>query len=400
MFDFVRDDSFDETSVIAQRRHFPTLTRKAYLNYGAMGLLPAPAQAAIVEMYDLLAENGPFTVAQNLESLQRLLDLREVMADELGADSTYISLLENTSTGCNVVLWGFRWQPGDHLIFSDCEYPGVVATLEELMRRHQITHDLWPVTDPDPQKILDQLDRCIRPRTRMVVLSHVLWTTGQILPLAEIIALVRHRGGDRIRVVVDAAQSVGVLPVNLHELDVDAYAFPGHKWWCGPEGMGGLFLHPRLYAEVDPTFIGMRGLRFGRKGERLGFHDDARRYEVSSVATPLFAGLCRALQLHREWGDAQARYDRILRLTRYAWRRLHQAQQRGLPIRMRQDSPPETGLLFVEMADAARMARLLESRDLLVRDIPGADCIRLSVHYLTLREDIDRLIRGLDEILR
>ncbi len=235
-----------------------------------------------------------------------------------------ITLTENVSVGCNIALWGIDWQAGDHLLISDCEHHSVIATVKEIQRRFQIEVSVCPLgatlNEGEP---IATLANHLRPKTRLVVLSHILWNTGQLLPLAEMVAVCHQFASDRpIRVLVDAAQSVGVLPLNLTELQADFYAFTGHKWWCGPEGLGGLYVRPEAREDLHPTFIGWRGTMTNQSGYPTAWKPDSRRYEVATSAYPLFAGLREAIALHHQWGTPIQRFQRIQSLSQQLWQKL------------------------------------------------------------------------------
>ncbi len=223
------------------RHQFPALANKTYLNYGGQGPMPEAALAAILDGYQRIQSQGPFGLKTSSLVTQESNLTRQVIASELGVTPQSIALTENVTAGCNIALWGLNWQPGERILVSDCEHPGVIASIKEICRRFQVVIDVCPLLDTlnagDPVAVVTGY---LQPQTRLVVLSHVLWNTGQVLPLAEIAGGIRqYPAADRqIRILVDAAQSVGLLPLKLNRLGIDFYAFTGHKWWCGPEGVG------------------------------------------------------------------------------------------------------------------------------------------------------------------
>ena len=177
----------------------------------------------------------------------------------------------------------------------------------------------------------------MRPNTRLVIVSHVLWNTGQLLPLAEISAVCHNYQGNKpVGVLVDAAQSVGMLPLNLPQLGADFYAFTGHKWLCGPVGVGGLYVKKEVMESIQPTFIGWRGVNMGERGEPMGWKEDARRFEVGTSAYPMYEGLQGAIATHHQWGTATKRYERICTLSTYLWQGLREIDG----VKCLKDSPP------------------------------------------------------------
>jgi L-cysteine/cystine lyase len=368
------------------RQQFPALANKTYFNYGGQGVLSARTIAAIMDEYQQIQTLGPFGVKTNARATKICQQTRESIALELGTNASNIALTENVTVGCNIGLWGVDWQAGDRLLLSDCEHPGIIASVKELQRRFKIEIDTLPLlNNNDPiTAIVDRL----QPRTRMVVISHVLWNTGRVIPLPEIVGAIRnYTPGDRsILILVDAAQSVGLLPLNLDELDVDCYAFTGHKWWCGPEGVGGVYLNPRSRAIIRPTFIGWRGVDFS---EDLS-SSNCLRYEVATSAYPLYRGLQHAIDGHQQWGTTAARFDRIIASASYLWHGLQQID--GINCIL--DTPPQSGLISFQIANAHhdRLVRELESEHIFLRTILFPDCVRACVHYFTTTSEIDSLL--------
>jgi len=375
------------------RQRFATLERRVYLNFGAQGPLPAPALEAMRSLFAEREEAGAASTEGGVAVMLALRRARAALAAELAAPESSLALVESTSVGCNIALWGIDWQPGDHLVMSDHEYPGVVAAVEAVARRFEVEVSLWPLDGPR-ESWLQGLAERLRPRTRAVVVSHIPWDTGCILPLAEIAGLCRAGGGSAL-LVVDGAQSAGVLPLDLPALGADVYAFPGHKWWCGPEAASGLYVSPAALASIAPVFVGPRSLLFSAGGRAEGYRPDASRFEVSTAAPPLYAGLTAALALHGEWWTAAVRLERIRKLSRRLWEGLG-ALPPGRAVRI-QEEPPEAGLVFFRVpgAEPQSTVRALEAQGILVRAIPHAGCLRASLHYLSLEEEIDRLLTAL-----
>jgi len=370
------------------RGHFPALRDKSYFNYGGQGTLSQLALDAIVQAYEQIQQMGPFSLAANHWVMEQADLTRQALAVELGVDGRSLSLTEDVTVGCNIFLWGLPWQTGDHLLISDAEHPGVVAAVQELMRRHQVEVSVFS-TGAD---VLARIERQLQPNTRLVVMSHILWNTGQILPLAEINRLC-HR--QNTLVLVDAAQSVGQIPLALEEWDVDGYAFTGHKWLCGPEGLGGLYVNPRIREQVQPTFVGWRGIQ-----PKLGrpWQPDGRRYEVATSAFPLMAGLRAALDLQRTWGDGRSRYQRILHLSQSLSDRLQKFSQ----IKLISNPQPATGLVCFQVDSAyshAEIVQKLEEQRIFTRTLANPDCIRACLHYFSSESEIEQLVTALKVLI-
>ncbi|NET33798.1 MAG: aminotransferase class V-fold PLP-dependent enzyme, partial [Cyanothece sp. SIO1E1] len=317
--------AMDLTLTERHRQQFPALAHKAYFNYGGQGTLSQGAMQAIQQAHEYMQQAGPFSGAVNAWVQQESATTRQAIATELGVKAETVTLTEDVSIGCNIPLWGLLWQPGDHLLLSDCEHHGIIAAAQELARRYAIEVSTCPVmatlNHGDPVEVIH---RHLRPTTRLVVLSHILWNTGQVLPLADIVTACHNFAANSgpVRVLVDAAQSVGVLPLKLTELEVDFYAFTGHKWWCGPAGVGGLYIRPAALETIRPTFIGWRGITIDGEGQPTGWKSSAQRFEIATSDFTLYSGLRAAIALQNTWGTPQARYGRILELSQYLWQQL------------------------------------------------------------------------------
>ncbi|MEB3212267.1 MAG: aminotransferase class V-fold PLP-dependent enzyme, partial [Leptolyngbyaceae bacterium] len=203
--------------------------------------------------------------------------------------------------------------------------------------------------------------------------------------------------GQPVLVHIDAAQSVGVLPLNLPETGVDFYAFTGHKWLCGPAGIGGLYVSPAALERIRPTYIGWRGITKNEVGYPTGWESDGRRFEVSTSDFALLGALRQAIALHNQWGTAEQRYQRICQLSDRLWHQL-----RDIPgIHLLKSSPPESGLVSftIDGVSHSEFVHTLEAQGFMLRTLLDPDCIRACVHYFTLESEIDVLVAKVRSLL-
>ncbi|MEH1860472.1 MAG: aminotransferase class V-fold PLP-dependent enzyme [Nostoc sp.] len=381
------------------REQFPALANKAYFNYGGQGPMPQRAMDAIAQTQAYVQQIGPFGNEAYGWIAPQTQAAREAIALELNAPSETITLTQNVTVGCNIAMWGIEWLAGDHLLLSDCEHPGVIATAREISRRFAVEVTTCPLkatlNEGDPVTIIAQH---LRPNTRLVILSHVFWNTGQVLPLDKIAEVCRN---NHSALLIDAAQSAGLLPLNLTELGVDFYAFTGHKWLCGPAGVGGLYVRPEARESLKPTFIGLNGIVVDSQSQPVDWLPDGRRYEVSTLAYPLYLGLKEAIAIHQEWGTSQERYEQICHNSEYLWRQLT-----ALPdINCLRTSPPESGIVSFQLENNQPQAHLklvqfLDLQRILTRTIADPSCIRATVHYFTLESEIDLLVETIQNFCK
>ncbi|TAD79571.1 MAG: aminotransferase class V-fold PLP-dependent enzyme [Oscillatoriales cyanobacterium] len=376
---------------------FPALANKTYFNFGGQGPLPQPAIEAMTAAWQTMQQLGPFSSAVGEWVNGQLDATRQTFAEELGATADTIALTENVTAGCNIALWGIDWRSGDRLLLTDCEHPGVIAAAQAIAQRWNVTLDYFPLRDwPDRANLPDAIAQALQPTTRLVLVSHALWNTGEVLDVGAIGRACRQQQPS-VQILVDAAQSIGMLPLDLPALEVDFYAGTGHKWCCGPDGLGVLYVNPN--STLEPTFVGWRGITADRQGNPTGHKPTGQRFEVATSSYALGVGLQASLSLHRRWGSAQERYGRIVVLADRLWQQLQ-----GIPqIDCWLDQPPTTGLVSFRVGgdqhNARSLVSTLEAQGFLLRTLPNPDCARACVHYFSTEADIDRLIEQIRAIV-
>ncbi|MEM9165148.1 MAG: aminotransferase class V-fold PLP-dependent enzyme, partial [Cyanobacteria bacterium P01_F01_bin.4] len=398
------NNRLDLKALQQHRQCMPALKDKLYGNYGGQGPMPQLALDAVSLGHQQIQQKGPFSSAAN-EWLKREADLlRQAMATELGTTPENLTLTENVTVGCNIPLWGLPWQAGEHILISDCEHPGIVAAVKEISRRYGVEVDWVSLKPPLRLSPTMAIAQALHPRTRLLVISHVLWNTGQLLPFKDIVNLCRSHAPQPVRILVDAAQSVGMLPLNLDELGADFYAFTGHKWCCGPAGVGGLYVRPDALDAISPTFIGWRGIRVDGDANPIGWQPDARRFQIATSDGPLWPSLRAAIAFHNQWGTTQQRYFRICQLSIYLWGRLNRLPKITCVLK----SPPESGLVSFQItpdgdpspALHTQLVEYLESQRIYLRTLLLPHCVRACVHYFTLESELDRLVETIEVFLK
>ncbi len=357
--------TFDEGRAL-----FPVLERFAYLNTGTLGPLSRPTLAAMEERLRFDQEHGRGGHAW----FETVLDLRGRVRDQLaalvGTSSAQLALTSSTTDSCNIVLSGLDLGPDDEVVTTDSEHPGLLLPLHVSGARVRVAE----VAARPTADALSAILSCITPRTRLLALSHILWTTGQLMPVHEL------KRESRLPVLVDGAQSVGAIPVEVGELDY--YTVSCQKWLCGPESVGALYVRdpeelgvgiPSYFAqkslEPDGTFVPKEG---------------AARFDSGWLATASLAGLEAALAVAPDW-----RFERAAEMA--------DACRSALRDRFElvADGGESTLVSFVPEGDAAAEAARLYEAGVIVRDLPSTGWLRASCGWWTSRDDIDRLVAAL-----
>src|SRR5919202_2541494 len=279
------------------RAQFPVLERLAYLNAGTLRPLSRPTLAAMEERDRFDHEQGRGGKVWFESVLALRARVRARLAPAIGAPAEHVALTHSTTDGCNIVLSGLDLGPEDEVVTTDSEHPGLLAPLGASGVRVRVAE----VTTRPTAEALETLLAAVTPRTRLVALSHVLWTTGQLMPLHEL------KAETGLPILVDGAQSVGAIPVGVGELDF--YTVSCQKWLCGPEPTGGLYVRaPEALRVALPTYLSQQRIeRDGSFEPKPG----ALRFDFGWLATPELAGLEAALDAAHAW-----RFERAAEMAR------------------------------------------------------------------------------------
>jgi len=309
-------------SPILFKDNMPALQNKVYFNYGGQGPLPSQSLNAITSSWQTIQNLGPFTNNVWPYITKEVITTKNLIAKICAIHPKRIAFTENVTSGCILPLLGLPFSDGDNLLLSDCEHPGIVAACKELAQKKNLTIAILPVSklcngndkkDETYNTVLKLIDEYLQKNTKLVVLSHLLWNTGQVMPI-ELISKRLKEHSSKPYLLVDAAQSFCHIPIKGACDTADIYAFTGHKWAYGPEGLGAVALSARVLEESSPTLIGWKSLK-AEEGihvnNKAPFHSDARRFEIATSCIPLLAGLRSSLIMLKNEGHETERFLRL-----------------------------------------------------------------------------------------
>ena len=391
--------SADGEKIAAIRAQLPAVHGRAYLNTGTNGPVPNRSHDALFAYAETELREGRIGPAVFGQMMTTQVEARAAFARLLGCDPLEIALTHNTTEGMNIALFGLDWAPGDEVVSATTEHPGGLHPLFVLKQRYGVKLRMTEIglKEHDP---VDQLRRVLTPRTKAVVLSHVSWGTGMVLPIRELADLAHAAGA---LFICDAAQACGMVPSRVYDLGVDAYACSGQKWLCGPNGTGALFVRQDRLADIAQTYIGYGGVKTAANGEKMS--DDAgnfvpgegaKRYEAASLYLPAVKALNDSLQWIGEEVGWEWAYRRIAELGRYCYDRL--AALEG--VTMHSPREPLAGLIAFTLAGVAPpdLTTKLHERGVVIRYTPYPHVNRVAPGFYNTEEEIDRLAAALVEI--
>ncbi len=362
------------------RSAVPVTANLIYMNHAAVAPLCLPASEAMRHLADDACQFGSLHYDQWLEAYARL---RKAAARLIGADSSEIAVVKNTSEGIATVALGMAWAPGDRLVCFREEFPANSLPWRRL-EQQGLRIEWLSVTDP-----LDRIDKAATG-ARLLSISFVQFLSGYRADLAAIGEICRRRG---CFYFVDAIQGLGAFPLDVEAMHIDALAADGHKWMLGPEGCGILYVRRERQDEIEPVEFGWTNVAAFNDyaSQDMALRPDAGRYECGTLNTIGCYGLAASIEfilwvgVDRIAPHVQAMADRIAEGA---------AEKVGEVLGAR---TPETGAGIVSFrkagVDCRLTARRLKERGIIVA--PRQGWVRASPHFYNSPDDVDALIAEL-----
>ncbi len=373
-----------------------TLATENYAYFQTSGFSPKP-EPVIEEVVRLtrFCSQGPAIPAIYTKMQEVLEATRAKVAQSLNATADEIVLSENATIGINIIANGIDWQPGDNLILSTHEHPGNRIPWYNLIKRDGVQLRFLNVY-ADDERMLDELERLIDSRTRLLSLSHVSRRTGLRFPAQAITALAHQHN---VPVLWDGAQSYGAIPVDVKALDCDFYTFSGHKYIMAPQGTGGCYIRRDRIEWVKPSWIGSHSQKDFDLVGGLTLLDEAKRFEFGTRNLADQGGFGKALDLWHAigWPHVFAAIESYTDRMKAAMSALP-----GVVLETPLPYAKSAGIVTISVpgfTSAGLYASLLEHERILVSPLEhDTSMIRISTHVFNTDEEIERLVSGIRRI--
>jgi L-cysteine/cystine lyase len=378
----------DPEKLTAVREALPALSAGIYLNTGSVGPMPAETAAAMADIATYERDLGRAHPDYFVESLARLDEARAGVAAVLGTDVGAVGLTHSTTDAMNAATLLPDWHAAGRAVTTVHEHPGGVGPLYALRDRHGVEIAFVDAGDDgDDDRTLAAFDAAITPATRLVSISHVLWTTGAVMPVARIARLAHDR--DAI-LVVDGAQAAGAIPFRFEDLGADLYAVSAQKWLLGPEGMGALVATRSSIERFTPSLGGHFSFEHADSTGDVAWWPDGRRFESSGYHRPSVVGMARSIGWLSMYVGLDFVHRRGMALAAGTAARL--AAIPGVTVL----TPAHAMATLVTFRIAGWPAQLaldeLGSRVFAIaRTIASLDALRISVGFFNSEEELERL---------
>lgn len=365
----------------AFREQFPTTTKWAFLDHAAVAPLPRPTVDAIKEYLDDMTINGVMSFHRWDAKIK---EVRQLAGRLLNAEPLDIAFIPNTSAGIGIVAEGFPWQPGDNMVTAAEEYP---ANQYPWMNLRDRGVEVRAIPSRGNRVAIDDLRQAMDDRTRLLSISAVEFASGFRNDLVSLGELCRSRN---VFFFVDAIQSLGVFPLDVRQLPIDALAADGHKWLLGPEGAGLFWIRREWVERLHATSVGWNSVigahDFGTIDFRL--KPNAGRWEGGTHNAAGIVGMGASIKMLLDAGIS-AIGERVLELTDYL---CEHACRVGWQIFSSREPGEKSGIvsLMKEGASPFAIKKRCEEHGIVVNVRAGR--LRLSPHAYNSREEIDRLV--------
>ena len=357
------------------RLQFPALAEWTFLNTATFGQMPRRAVEAAAAHF---ARRDRFACADFLEWFDDADRIRGLCARLIHCLPTDIAFIPNASTALSLLLDGIDWKAGDRFVTLEDEFPNhYYHPLFLGGRSVEFVEAPW-------ERFYDS----ITPRTRLVALSLLNYSTGFRAPLEEISAFLRSRG---VLLYVDGTQGLGALEFDVRRTPVDMLAVHGYKWLLAPTGAGFAYTAPGLREWLQPGVIGWRSHKDWRNHDHLHhgapeFKGDAEKYEGGMLSFPLLYAMGASLEMFLETGpDAIER-----RVAEIAGKTRQVLREAGAALLSDQCPHYDSPIIAARFGgrDVSALARRLEERKVLVAARHGN--LRVSPHFYNDESDLER----------
>ena len=364
---------------------------RSLINFNNGGVSPSPAfvQEAMKRHLDFSNLAPSYTMWDILGP--GLETVRQRMAREWGVGSEEIAITRNASEGLQICQFGYDLEAGDEVLTTTQDYGRMLTTFRQRERREGIVLRQFelPVPSEDPADVVRRFEEGITPRTRLILMCHMINLTGQILPVRDIVAMARRHD---VPVIVDGAHALAHFDFKISDLECDNYSTSLHKWLFAPHGTGLLYVRREVIGDIWPLMAARDNMTDNiRKFEEIGTHPAANRLGIAEALT-FHQGIGskrkeqRLVYLRDRWARRLLEHDRI---------RVHTSLEPGFAcgIGTVQITGEDTAALRNWLWDEKRILTVAINHD-------QFEGLRISPSVYSTLEEVDRFADAMEHVVK
>jgi isopenicillin-N epimerase len=379
----------DERFWMPVQQAFPV--DRSIINLNNAGVSPSPAL-----VQDAMKRHLDYSNQAPVQTMWRVLEpqretVRAGLARMFGCDPEEVAITRNATEALQILQMGFDLRAGDEVVTSTQDYPHMIETWRQRERRDGIVlrQVALPIPVEDAGEVVRIFEAAITPRTKLILMSHMSFVNGQVLPVRDVVRMARRHG---VPVIVDGAHAFAHFPFSRDNLECDFYAASLHKWLAAPHGTGLLYIRREKIPEIWPLQASDEAKRADiRKFEDIGTHPAANALAVAEAMTFTNAiGLAnkaaRLAYLRDRWAEALTRHPRV---------RLHTS--------LRRRQAYAIALVEVEGIEPGRLYEELWTKHRIITSPTkwaGVEGIRVTPNVYTTLDEIDQFVAVVHRILQ
>ncbi|MCU7494016.1 MAG: aminotransferase class V-fold PLP-dependent enzyme [Ignavibacteria bacterium] len=370
------------------RKYYPHLkSGRIYMNHAAISPLSEPV---VKELNDYIYIRSETEIENFPEYMKVFQDTKDKLGEMINCQASRIAFVDNTSNGLNILAQGLEWKAGDRIVLNDIEFPSNIYPFLNL-KEQGVEIDF--VKSHDGIVSFEDIEHAISSRTRLVSISHVQFLSGYRAEIGKIGELCRSKG---IIFCVDAIQSAGALNVDVERMKIDFLAAGTQKWMMALQGLAFIFVTEELQEKIKPRYVGWTSVSdaWNLLNYDLKLRSSAERFQNGTLSTIGVIGLHGSLVFMRQFGHDKIE-EAILSNTEYFMGRLNEA---GIPVVLKGvEKKNLSGIVSIRSLKAQEVFDELEKRGVTAAVREGI--VRFSPHFYNNREEIDRVVEILKELL-
>jgi cysteine desulfurase/selenocysteine lyase len=389
------DEFNNEQSWLELRKQFPLSNNRIYFNNGTMG----PSPYAVIE-----AVNKKMLMVDTNADYGGWEESRKTLARFVKVEESEICLTHNVTEGINIICWALDLKAGDEILITNHEHVGGALPWLNRARLENLTVNYFEI-GKNANETLQNLEKKITPKTKVIAVPHIICTIGQIQPIKEIVKLGKEKN---IKVFVDGAHGTGMLNLNLKELDCDYYASCCHKWLCGPKGTAFLYVKKEALKDLKAYYVGA-GSDNGwnvvnpPNPSMTGYADTAHRFDYGTQNASIWAGVDAAIELWEKIGMEKIE-ARVKYLATHLQNGLLNLKNNNIEM-LTSTEPTSRGAVIafkLKNMDYTKFQTLATGAGFRVRVVPenGVNCIRVSTHIYNSIEEINQFVAFTEKLVK
>jgi selenocysteine lyase/cysteine desulfurase len=360
-----------------------------FLNNGTMGPSPKPVVEATIEGLEESAKKALYG--------RRKPEATDTLASFINCDSTELALTHSTTEGINMMAQGVALKAGDEIIMTSAEHVGNAAPWVHRAKQDKAIIKAFKLA-PTAAETFNNLKKVVTTKTKIIAIPHIPCTNGQVLPIKEIAEFARKKN---IITCIDGAHGIGMLPLDVQELNVDFYAGCCHKWLMAAQGTGFLYINKNSVNKIKQRFMGAEGIiNFNTQNNTVS-HEDAPRnghgFMYGTQSGALLNSVTAAVLLQNNLGKENIK-STVMQLAQYTYDGIKDLGKQVTlvsPI----EASSRSGMTSFTVKNSATATKQifehLQRKNIYARYVPENDinCLRVSTHIYNTQAQIDEMLK-------